>query len=311
MTASTSFFTYADELVKLRRKAGRYATAELYRTSTNWLLKFYDSDQLPFDKITHGMIDRFMAWLCSQDHLKTNTINSYLSNIRTIYNNAVRDGLAPADHLSPFAYLVLRPAETPKRAISMNTIEEIAQLDLSDKPELDLAKDAALFSFLSCGIPFVDQAHLTCDNIIGDELVYTRKKTGTLVRVRITKGMQRLIDKYAVPGSKYLFPFLSQEAEGEKLYNAYKAALNIYNTCLIAIGQLLSAPIHLTSYVFRHTWATEALRNDIPVAVISQALGHKSERTTRIYLAALDQSRLDEANKKIIKGLDDLVGVAA
>ncbi|WP_233567400.1 hypothetical protein [Parabacteroides sp. AM58-2XD] len=49
--------------------------------------------------------------------------------------------------------------------------------------------------------------------------------------------------------------------------------------------------------------------NDTPVAIISQALGHTSERTTRHYLAALDQSRLNSANEIITKGLDVLVGV--
>lgn len=308
---TTSFFDYANKLVKLRREAGRYATADLYRASSNWFSKFHDSDELPFDKITPGMIDRFIAWLQGKDHLKTNSINSYLSNLRTIYNHAVREGLAPADRLSPFAHLVLRPAETPKRAIDMKTLEEIAHLDVSYDLDLKMAKDFALFSFLACGIPFVDLAHLTHKNIIDGELVYNRTKTGTLVRVRITEGMQRLIDKYVVPGSIYLFPILSENCVGEELYEVYKKALHQYNSSLTVIGQLLPVPIHLTSYVFRHTWATEALRNDIPVAVISQALGHKSEKTTRHYLASLDQSRLDEANKKIIKGLDDLVGVAA
>lgn len=308
---TTSFFIYADELVKCRREAGRYATADLYRASSNWLLKFHGSNQLPFDEITPGMIDRFLAWLQSHDHLKTNSINSYLSNIRSIYNSAVREGLAPANSQPPFAHLILRPAETPKRAISMETLEEIARLDVSEKPELKFAKDMGLFSFLGCGIPFVDLAHLTRENIIDGELAYNRAKTGTLVRVRITEGMQRLIDQYADPNNPYLFPILPREAEGIKLYEAYKLALLKYNESLLAIGLLLSVPIFLSSYVFRHTWATEALHNDIPVAVISQALGHKSERTTRIYLAALDQSRLDEANKKITKGLDDLVGVAA
>jgi hypothetical protein len=32
-------------------------------------------------------------------------------------------------------------------------------------------------------------------------------------------------------------------------------------------------------------------------------MGHTSEQTTRIYLAALDNSVIDEANKEIIEGL--------
>lgn len=109
--------------------------------------------------------------------------------------------------------------------------------------------------------------------------------------------MQRLLDRYASSTSRYLFLVLPETGDSEQLYEAYKRALHRYNGYLTEIGELLSIPIHLTSYVFRHTWATEALRNGTPVALIGQMLGHTSERTTRHYLAKLDQSKLDAANK--------------
>lgn len=311
MMTEVTFFDYADILVKRRRQAGRYSTADLYRASTNWLKRFWGNDKLPFSDITSGLIDRFHDWLLSLGHLKTNSINSYLSNFRAIYHTAVREGLVKYEGISPFTNLSLREEETPKRALRRETIEEIAQMDVSDEPKLEMAKDFALFSFLACGISFIDLAHLTRENIIGDELVYNRYKTGILIRVGITAGMQRLLDKYARADNQYLFPILQQDAEGENLYRGYKRTLRVYNASLADIGARLSVPVCLTSYVFRHTWATEALRNDTPIAVISQALGHTSERTTRHYLAALDQSRLNFANKIIIKGLDSLIGVSA
>nr|WP_046148794.1 tyrosine-type recombinase/integrase [Parabacteroides sp. HGS0025] len=60
-------------------------------------------------------------------------------------------------------------------------------------------------------------------------------------------------------------------------------------------------------HLARHTWATEALRQNIPVAVISQALGHTSEKTTRIYLAQLDQSVLNKANEAVTKEVGDSI----
>ena len=72
------------------------------------------------------------------------------------------------------------------------------------------------------------------------------------------------------------------------------------------IGARLHLSVKLTSYVPRHSWATEALRQNIPVAVISQAMGHTSEKTTRIYLAQLDQSVLNKANAKITKKAADM-----
>lgn len=305
---SITFFSYADTLVRRKRKAGKYSTADLYRASSNWFRQYWIKDTLSFAEITPSLIDCFWAWLQALGHLKNNSINSYMSSLRAIYNTAVREGLVPASNLSPFAHLNFRSEETAKRAISMDTLEEIACLDVSDDPALQKAKDFSLFSFLACGIPFVDLAHLTRNNILGDELVYNRIKTGNLVRIHITDGMQRLLDEYTIPGSTYLFPILPEKSSGKQLHEAYKHALFCYNSNLVNIGNRLTIPIHLTSYVFRHTWATEALYNDIPVAVISQALGHTSEKTTRHYLDLLDQSKLDAANNLITKRVDGLIG---
>ena len=45
------------------------------------------------------------------------------------------------------------------------------------------------------------------------------------------------------------------------------------------------------------------IRKNIPLPVISEAMGHDSEKTTRIYLASLDTSAVDKANKQILEAL--------
>ena len=57
----------------------------------------------------------------------------------------------------------------------------------------------------------------------------------------------------------------------------------------------------LALYKARHTWASIAQSERVPIATISEAMGHTSERTTRIYLASLDTSAVDEANRKVIR----------
>ena len=165
--------------------------------------------------------------------------------------------------------------------------------------------DYCTFAYLSCGMPFADMARLTTANLYGEEIVYRRKKTGTLIRVGITAGMRRLINKYADASSPYLFPILSPGREVG--HEEYKAILRSYNNSLKKIGRALSRPIHLTSYVFRHTWATNALRKQVPLSIISQALGHTSEKTTRFYLASLEQSELNRANARVTEGVDLLL----
>lgn len=61
--------------------------------------------------------------------------------------------------------------------------------------------------------------------------------------------------------------------------------------------------IPLTLYVARHSWASAAKAKGIPIAIISEGLGHDSETTTQIYLASLDASVVDKANSLIMKSL--------
>lgn len=56
-------------------------------------------------------------------------------------------------------------------------------------------------------------------------------------------------------------------------------------------------------YISRHAWASIAKSKNIPLAVISEGMGHDSEETTRIYLASLDTSVVDKANSLILKDL--------
>ena len=58
----------------------------------------------------------------------------------------------------------------------------------------------------------------------------------------------------------------------------------------------------LTSYWARHTWATIASELDIPVDVISHALGHSfstGAKVTQVYIN-FNQKKIDDANRKVI-----------
>lgn len=57
-------------------------------------------------------------------------------------------------------------------------------------------------------------------------------------------------------------------------------------------------------YVARHSWASATLDIEIPIEVISDGMGHTSEKTTRIYLKSMDNRRIDFANERIISAVE-------
>ena len=126
--------------------------------------------------------------------------------------------------------------------------------------------------------------------------------------------MQALLDKYKnkTDSSPYLFPFLlgygkhphdwavDNKREGMRLYHSAEARIAYH---LKKIGERIGIKGKLTLYVARHSWATVARDSNIPVSVISEALGHSSETTTQIYLRSIRTSEVDDANARILAAI--------
>jgi len=55
--------------------------------------------------------------------------------------------------------------------------------------------------------------------------------------------------------------------------------------------------------VSRHSWATIARDKNVPLSVISEALGHENESTTQIYLDSIRSTAVDKANRIVLEGL--------
>lgn len=126
-------------------------------------------------------------------------------------------------------------------------------------------------------------------------LTYRRKKTGQTLSLRVEAPLQKIIDRYD-SDSPYVLPVLTADDS----YRAYRQQQRELNKFIRKIGELLGISEPLTFYVARHSWATLARDCGTPLTVISAGMGHTSERTTRIYLAQLDRSVIDKANRKII-----------
>ena len=278
-----------------KRSCGDESTADLYRAVRNHFMCFSGGKELSLKDVTPALVEAFLKWL-REKGLRVNTVNSYMSNLRAMYNRARRESKEKRGE-SPFAGIHLRQEETRKRAVPVEVIKEIAALDLKSEPKKQLAIDLALFSFMACGIPFVDIVHLTGENLVenGTVLQYHRQKTGAFIQMEVTSGMQMLLDRYKDEERRYLFPVLPEDATHEQ----YKSCLATENRYLKEISVMLDLPEMLTTYLFRHAWASEAYRLHVAIGVISQALGHTSEKTTRIYLQKFDVSEIAKANRQV------------
>lgn len=56
-------------------------------------------------------------------------------------------------------------------------------------------------------------------------------------------------------------------------------------------------------HVSRHSWATIAKEKNIPISVISDSMGHNSEKITRIYLKSINDDVIDRYNDMLIEAI--------
>ena len=248
--------------------------------------------------VTAALIREYERWLRGNG-VTRNTMSFYMRELRAVFNRAARKyGLVVEN---PFADVYTGNDRTAKRNVNRTVVQRLINLDLSGSKGLEFAKDMFLFSFLTRGMPFVDIAYLRWSAIKGRTLTYCRHKTGQQIRQTLEPQAMKIIERWHVPGSEMVFPILDATLDEALLYRKYRSALSLHNKRLRQISEKLGDDVHLTSYVARHTWATLAWECDIPLFEISLALGHTSERTTRIYLDTMKYSRLDRHCRRVAK----------
>jgi len=295
----TGFISFSRKIIEENRQMGKASAVEHYTSALNSLIRFYGDDEIPFNGIDSGLISRYECHLKGLN-LTPNTTSYYMRKLRAIYNIAVDRELTIQRH--PFRHVYTGVAKTKKRAVSLDIIKTLRDMDLTADPLTELARDMFLFSFYTRGMAMVDMSYLKKSNLQNGMLTYRRQKTGQLLHIRWEKPMQDIVRRHGIDNSEFLLPLIKKDGSG--LRRQYQNASHLINRHLKKLGLRLGMTEPLTMYCARHAWASIAHANNVPVSVISQGMGHDSEKTTRIYLASLHTSVVDKANYAIIGLLD-------
>ncbi|MDL2255138.1 site-specific integrase [Parabacteroides sp. OttesenSCG-928-K15] len=309
------------EIVKELTMYGQERTARAYLTVVNGFLSFVGNENLSVEQVNSVLLKRFERSM--RDRGKSmNTISFYMRNLRSIYNRIYRDYMFIRPKANPFERVYTGVQHTRKRALNK---EEMILLSQWDKKISFLNKSTGagkqaisqdptyagyaecmrlfLFSFYARGMSFVDMAFLKKGDIRGDTISYYRRKTGQLLEVKLTTPMLQIIRSFSsvTKKSPYVFPIIKCSGKSERLQ--YESYLRLQNKRLKKIAGCCGLKKTLSTHVARHTWATIAKNEKLPLSVISESLGHTSEKTTAIYLASFDRKTLDQANDKVTKAI--------
>ena len=294
-----SLFSFMQGVIEQLKRLNRIRTSETYTVTLASFMKFRDGQDILLCEIDGDVMMLYEAWLKANGNCP-NTISFYMRILRAVYNRAVEKGVT--EQKFPFKHVYTGIDKTVKRAVPLKTVKRIKELDLKMKPHLDYARDMFLFSFYTRGMSFVDMAYLKKSDLKNGILTYRRRKTGQQLTVKWEKCMEEIVAKYeSHSATQYLLPIITVLHTDERVQ--YKNALCRVNIALKEIARLVGLVLPLSMYCARHAWASIAKSKNIPLAVISEGMGHDSEETTRIYLASLDTSVVDKANSLILKDL--------
>lgn len=273
---------------KLLASRGK-STIDNYRTAIASFVR-YAGNNVSIGDVSKQMVEGWQLWLKEQG-VKLNTISCYMRSLRSVISHSD----IPSVVSTAFNTVFTGNIKTDKRSMSSCDLQKLRTMQLPEGSSLCFARDLFLFCVYALGMPFVDVAFLRKKQIVNGYIEYERHKTRQPIRVKIEPQMQRIIKRYSIPESDYVFPILQTGSMKE-----YETARNRYNRHLRQISKIAGLRRSLTSYVARHSWASMAYSNNVDLAVISKALGHSNTKTTMVYIREIDDNRIDMANHKLL-----------
>lgn len=303
MMNKNGFSRCGENYINRLRKEGRYSTAHVYKNALYSFGKFCGTLDMSFRLVTKERLRRYGQYLY-ECGLKPNTISTYMRMLRSIYNRGVDM------HQAPYVHGLFRDVFTgvdtrQKKAIPISELHMLLNKDpQSEKLRRTQAIANLLFQF--CGMPFSDLAHLEKSNLERGLLKYNRTKTGTPMSIEVLESAQNAIgglynksDARSSGYPDYLFRILSgaYKRNEEGAYREYQSALRRFNNELKSLSRKLRLHSPVTSYTLRHSWATTAKYRGVPIEMISESLGHKSIKTTQIYLKGFELEERTKVNK--------------
>lgn len=279
-------------------------TAVSYQTALNSIQGFKSG--LRYADITPDLLRRYEKYMLDLGRSIT-TVGIYLRCLRTIMNRADID-----KKLYPFGQgrnkFVIPEGRNIKKALPLDVIKRIYNLNLQERPKLERARDYWIFIYLCNGMNVKDLCLLRYKNISDTFLMYTRSKTARSkrvaeeIKVSLKPEAKAIICKWGVPMQDldtFIFPHLNNSMSLIKQRSVYQELTKQINKHMKKISAELGLENKVTTYAARHSYATVLKNSGATTEFISEALGHSDVKTTKDYLDSFE----DETIHKVTDAL--------
>lgn len=296
-------------------------TAEGYTTALNAVKRFIGRDYLDINEITRAWVHRFRDFLENEPPVAGNgmkykkksqgsrAVSYYLGCIRHLHNQArmtYNDDEGGRVYIprQPFLEKNIIPRQplTDHRVISVAQIRKIMDVELKPGSRAEMARDVFMLSFALAGTNTVDIYKMKRNSLHGDLLTFNRSKTERArqdharITLKVLPLAEAIIEKYAATEGDKLMLFSERYCNSKGFCRACDLGLKV-------VAEKTGIDESLTTYYYRHSWATIA-RNvcRVDFDTVNAGLNHVhrgADRIGDVYIAR-DYSAIWEAQEKVM-----------
>lgn len=268
-------------------------TAQHYRISVAAMVE--SGTMRRWSDLSIGNVHRFDAYLHtikkhqtdaevkagkSVEFISQATVRNYHKDIKALLGRALKFGLITANPYDRMKGEIKRGDHETVEFLTDAERERIEGLTMTDGSMLATVRDMFIFQCYT-GMAYADMMAFRLDKCqkVGKDLTYTaqRVKTGVTFYIRVLPKALAIAKRY-----------------GGRLPDV---ADQTCNSNLKTIATATGITKRLTTHVGRHTFATWALRNKIPMEHLQKMLGHRRITQTQRYAKLLPMDVYDEFEK--------------
>ncbi len=296
-------YEHFQEIIQRMKISNRLGNAKSYNDTCNSFFKFHIDKDLTFKGLNVTKLEGYEAYLRSRDN-QDSGIAFKMRSLRAVYNSAIRNGIVKQDFYPFDKYKISKlKGKGLKRALTREEVKRILDVDLAERPDLMDAKNFFVFSYFARGINWIDMLRLKKENLQDDYIVYIRSKTKGRFMVKILQPVRDILDYYLNQdrNSEYVFPILlKDDLTPLQIENRKHKTLKKFNKDLKQLATLAKVAKNVTSYVIRHSYATNLKQLGVSTDKISQSMGHTNLEVTNSYLKDFENEEIDTENEKLL-----------
>ncbi|MFT5824372.1 MAG: integrase [Crocinitomix sp.] len=306
--AGGSFYEVAQVRINQKERAGTFSVSNAEKSILNNIKKFHTKEDLKFDAITPTFIRDFKVF-CKTDlgQKSTRTVSNQLIFIRTVFNLAIKEGIARPEHY-PFAgeKEKIRLKRSMKIGLSREEIMRIENLVLENGSSIWHAKNVFLFSFYFAGIRISDVLKIKWQDLKDGRLYYVMEKNDKPGSLKVPEQALRILKFYHfddVKPTDFLFPDLKQAKvdDPKDVFTKTRTATKRINNHLKKIAVLVGIDKNLSSHISRHSFGNISGETIHPL-MLQKLYRHSDLKTTINYQANFINKEADDALDTVLNG---------